>query len=40
MAFTRFHDDTSRILKTNIETASMCNYTFNVPRYQYQECLH
>ena len=31
MAFTRFHDDTSRILKTNIETASMCNYTFNVP---------
>ena len=31
MAFTRFHDDTNRILKTNIETASICNYTFNVP---------
>lgn len=31
MAFTRFHDDESRILKTNIETTSMCDYTFNVP---------
>lgn len=31
MAFTRFHDDTSRILKSNIETTSMCSYTFNVP---------
>ena len=31
MSFTRFHDDPSRILKTNIETTSMCNYTFNVP---------
>jgi len=31
MAFTRFHDDTSRILKSNIETTSICNYTFNVP---------
>ena len=31
MAFTRFHDDTSRILKTNLETASICNYIFNVP---------
>ena len=31
MAFTRFHDDYSRIIKTNIETTSMSNYTFNVP---------
>jgi hypothetical protein len=31
MAFTRFHDDTSRILKANIETTSMCNYRFNEP---------
>uniref|UniRef100_A0A6C0L0S1 Uncharacterized protein n=1 Tax=viral metagenome TaxID=1070528 RepID=A0A6C0L0S1_9ZZZZ len=31
MAFTRFHDDPSRIIKTNLETTSMCNYTFNVP---------
>ena len=31
MSFTRFHDDKARILKKNIETASINHYTFNVP---------
>jgi len=31
MAFTRFHDDPSRVLKSNLETTTMCSYTFNTP---------
>lgn len=31
MAFTRFHDDPNRIIKKNLETTNMSDYTFNVP---------
>ena len=31
MAFTRFHDDYNRILKTNLETTARSEYIFNVP---------
>ena len=31
MSFTRFHDDPNRINKSNIETAAICDYNFNVP---------
>uniref|UniRef100_A0AB39JEN0 Uncharacterized protein n=1 Tax=Florenciella sp. virus SA2 TaxID=3240092 RepID=A0AB39JEN0_9VIRU len=31
MAFTRFHDDYNRILKTNLETSAKNEYIFNVP---------
>lgn len=31
MSFTRFHDDPSRIQKTNLEISAMNHYTFNVP---------
>lgn len=31
MSFTRFHDDESRIIKTNMETTAMNDYVFNVP---------
>lgn len=31
MSFTRFYDDPNRIHKSNIETAAICDYNFNVP---------
>lgn len=31
MAFTRFHDDPSRVIKSNLETSSINDYMFNIP---------